>query len=89
MSLRDRLQIGFGFLLIAAILAGLFVRRRSGACWTFVAYLLAVAGADALVALWPERFWRRDFWLVKESVHSLLKLAIVVELTVRIFQPFP
>jgi len=89
LSVEDRLQVGFAVLLIGGILAGLFVRRRAGACWSFVAYLVAVAASDALAALWPQRFWRHDFWVFKESVHSLLKLAIVVELMVRIFQPFP
>ena len=54
-----------------------------------MAYLVAVAASDALAALWPERFRRHDFWVFKESVHNLLKLAIVVELMIRIFQPFP
>jgi hypothetical protein len=89
MSLEDRLQIGFAVLLILSILGGLFVRRRARSCWSFVAYLLAVALSDLLVALWPDRFWRRDVWMFKENVHNLLKLAMVAELTVRIFRPFP
>jgi hypothetical protein len=54
-----------------------------------VAYLVGVAATDALGALWPHHFWRHDFWVFKESLLNLLKLAIVVELMVRIFQPFP
>jgi hypothetical protein len=89
MSLEDRLQVGFAVVLILSILAGLFVRRRARFCWSFVAYLLAVALSDLLVALWPDRFWRRDVWMFKENVHNVLKLAMVAELTVRIFRPFP
>src|SRR5512141_1516242 len=89
LSLEDRLQAGFAVLLILFILAGLFVRRRAGSCWSFVAYLVAVVASDALGALWPQRFWRHDFWVFKESLHNLLALAVVVALMVRIFQPFP
>jgi hypothetical protein len=89
MALADRLQIGFAVILLTGILVGLFVRGRARSCWSFVAYLLAVAISDLLVALWPDVFWRKSVWMFKENVHSALKLAIVIELTIRIFQPFP
>jgi hypothetical protein len=75
--------------LLCAILAGLIARRRAGSCWSFVVYIAAVAVSDLVILLWPERFWRQDFWVQKESVLAALKLAVALELLVRIFQPFP
>lgn len=89
MSPVDRAFIGAGVILTCAILAGLVARRRAASCWSFVAYLAAVALTDLLIALWPERFFRQGFWILKENVHNLLKLAVALELMVRIFQPFP
>jgi hypothetical protein len=89
MSPMQRALIAAGVILIGAILAGLFVRRRAASCWSFVAYLAAVALSDLLIVLWPERFFRQGFWILKESVHNLLKLAVGLELMVRIFRPFP
>ena len=76
-------------ILICTTLAGLIARRRVASCWVFVAYLAAVAVSDLLIALFPHRFWRQDFWIAKENVLNLLKLAVGLELLVRIFQPFP
>ena len=89
MPLLDRALIAAAVILLCALLAGLVVRRRAASCWSFVAYLAAVALSDLLIALWPQRFWREGFWILKESVHNVLKLAIALELMVRIFQPFP
>jgi hypothetical protein len=89
MSPFSRALTAAAAILIAVIIGGLFVRRRAASCWSFVAYLSAVASSEALIAVWPERFWRQDFWVLKEGVHNLLKLAIALELLVRIFPPFP
>lgn len=89
MPLGSRVLTAFAVILLCAILAGLVARRRAASCWSFVAYLAAVALSDLLIGLWPQRFWRKDFWILKESVHNLLKLAVALELMVRIFQPFP
>jgi hypothetical protein len=89
MPLGSRVLTAFAVILLCAILAGLVARRRVASCWSFVAYLAAVALSDLLIGLWPERFWRKDFWILKESVHNLLKLAVALELMVRIFQHFP
>ena len=78
-----------GFLLYPAALAGLAFRRRLGACYAFSGYLAAVFVADVLVLLWPGRFYRWQFWIAKEAVHSVLKLAIALELAVRTFGAFP
>ena len=89
MPVTDRALTAAGAILIFVVLAGLVVRRRVPACWSFALYLAAVGVADLLIAVWPARFWRSDFWILKESVHNLLKLAVALELMVRIFQPFP
>ena len=89
MVMADRLHIGFAVILLTGIIVGLFVRGRARSCWSFVAYLLAVAISDLLAALWPETFWRKSVWMFKENVHNVLKLAMVIELMVRIFRPFP
>ena len=89
MSVWSRVLTASVVILIGVILAGLLVRRRAASCWSFVAYLAAVGLTDLLIVLWPQRFWRQDFWILKENVHNLLKLAMALELMVRIFQPFP
>jgi hypothetical protein len=89
MTLFDRGLVVASVLLILVVLAGLLARGRAGSCWSFVLYLSAVALADALVVSSPERFWRRDFWMLKETVHNALKLAMAFELMVRIFRDFP
>jgi len=89
MSPLKRALAAAAVILLCAVLAGLVARRRAASCWSFVAYLAAVALSDLLIALWPQRFFRQGFWILKESVHTALKLAIALELMVRIFQPFP
>jgi hypothetical protein len=89
MPLTARALAAGAAILVFVVLAGLVVRKRVTACWSFALYLAAVGVADLLIAAWPARFFRYDFWILKESVHNLLKLAVALELTVRIFQPFP
>ena len=89
MPVTARALTAAGALLAFVVLAGLVVRRRVPACRSFALYLVAVGVADLLIAVWPARFWRHDFWMVKESVHNVLKLAVAFELMIRIFQPFP
>jgi hypothetical protein len=89
MPAHERVTAALAVALLAAIIAALFARRRAGSCVSFVLYLVAVAAADFLLAAWPDRFWKRDFWIFKETVHNLLKLAIALELIVRVFHHFP
>jgi hypothetical protein len=78
-----------GVFLTTAALAGLVVRRRAAVCWTFVVYLGVIAIADLLVILWPDRFWHLWFYLSKEFVITVLRLAVALELTYRTFRAFP
>ena len=76
-------------ILTTAALAGIIVRRRVGVCWTFVVYLGVIALADLLVILWPDQFWRLWFYVGKEFVINVLRLAVALELTYRTFRAFP
>ena len=89
MPAYERVLSALAVFVFATILTGLAVRRRLVSCVSFVLYLLAVAASDLLIASWPERFWKRDFWIFKETIHNLLKLAVALELIVRVFHHFP
>jgi len=74
---------------IILALVGLFVRRRATLCWSFVAYLSATLVCNSLISFWPDRFFMLWFYLLKESLYDILKLAIAAELALRIFRAFP
>ena len=78
-----------GSLLATATLVGLVVRGRWRLWYTFPVLLVVVIGHDLLVGLWPERFYRGGFWRLKESALVLIRLAMVLELTFRVFRGFP
>jgi hypothetical protein len=85
----EKIVVCVGLALLAACLTGLWVRRRLGLCVSFTLYLGAVLVSDTLVLLRPAEFHSWDFWVIKESVHNLLKFGIALELTVRTFRAFP
>ena len=89
MSLYDRALIWASIVLIVIVIAGLVTRGRVRSCQTFVVYLAAVGFASALIVLWPDRFYRQWFWILKEGILNALKLGMGLELMVRIFRPFP
>jgi hypothetical protein len=78
-----------GVLLTTVAVTGLSVRGRVGVCWTFVVYLAFIALADLLMLLWPDYFWRLWFYVGKEFVINVLRLAVALELTYRTFRAFP
>jgi len=75
--------------LIFLALAGLVVRRRLSLCWSFGAYLLAIVVGNSLVSFWPDHFWKLWFYVLKQDVYDVLKLAIAAEMAFRIFRAFP
>ena len=75
-------------LMIGAV-AGLLVRGRWRYWVSFALLLLFGSLHDGLVALWPDRFYRQDIWRAKESFVVLMRLAMVIELTARLFRRFP
>jgi hypothetical protein len=75
--------------LVAVTLAGLVARGRWRLWYTFPVLLVVVLTHDLLVGSRPARFHRGDVWRLKESTLILVRLAMVVELTVRVFRGFP
>lgn len=74
---------------VLLIFVGLLVRRRSHLCWSFTAYMAAVLAGNSMVSFWPERFYTRWFYILKESVYNVLMLCIAAELAYRVFRAFP
>jgi hypothetical protein len=74
---------------VLGALVGLFVRRRLRLVSSFSIYLVAVLYLSTMVGVWPERFntWGR-YWF-NESVYTVLKVGVALELTVQVFQAFP
>src|ERR1051325_1512832 len=75
--------------LLFSIAVGLFVRRGYRSCYSFPLYIVAVLVPQTLTLLWPDTFYRLDFWLLKESLHALLKFSIALELAIRTVRAFP
>jgi hypothetical protein len=89
MAPGDRAVLIAEALFAFAILLGLVARRRYRACFAFTAYIASVLVLELLVAGWPARFFTWRFWVAKEAIQAVLKLAIVLEIAGRVFWPFP
>jgi hypothetical protein len=89
MSIAQLVIFALTNLLLLAALVGLVWRRRVHLAYAFPAYLLAIIVLSSLVALWPARLHTWSFYWVKESVYSVLKVAVALELVVRVFRAFP
>jgi hypothetical protein len=74
---------------LLAALGGLRVRHRLRLVYSFPAYLVAVVLLSSLAGLSPDRFHTWSFYWFKESVYSVLKVCVALELTARVFQAFP
>ena len=74
---------------LLATLTGLVVRGRWRLNRSFSIYLAMALTGNMLSTLWPARFHVSDFWMAKQSVYDVLKLAIVLELAVSMFRRFP
>lgn len=74
---------------LAATLAGIVARRRSGDCWSFTVYVAVVLAFETAVAVWPERLFVWSVWIVQQFVYDVLKFAIAFELAHRAFRLFP
>jgi len=75
--------------LAAAILGGLLLRGHWRSCYSFTLYLAAFVIFEGAILAWPGRFFRLDFWLAKESIEAVLKLAVAVEIAARLFERLP
>ena|SRR5438034_3236851 len=75
--------------LAAVILAGLLLRGHWRSCWSFALYLASFVVLETVTLVWPGRFFRLDFWLAKEAIEGLLKLAVAFEIAARLFDRLP
>jgi hypothetical protein len=78
-----------GNLLLLLILAGLVIRRRLFRSPLFAPYLLSVLVPSLLTAVWPERFYVWTFWLAKETLQTVLKLGLALDLAYRLLRRLP
>ena len=72
-----------------ALLAVMIWRGRLGQCWAFSFYVGVALLGNTLASLWPERFFTPSFWMLKQAIYDVLKMAIGVELAYRAFVAFP
>src|SRR5687767_6364323 len=79
MPFAERVLLGCSLCLTFAVLAGLATRRLYRLSYSFTVYLLAVALSEALIFLWPARFFIWSFWLTKETLYGLCKLVLALE----------
>jgi hypothetical protein len=73
---------------LLALLMGMALRGRLGLCWSFGAYVIAILAGNTLVTLAPERFYTPAFWVLKQGVYDVLKMAVAIELALRSFAAF-
>jgi hypothetical protein len=76
-------------LLALAVMVGVLRRGRVRLCWSFPAYLAAFFASSALVAVWPGKFFTEGFWVVQQTAFNALKVAVALELGMRVFHAFP
>lgn len=74
---------------MVALLAGMVWRGRLGQCWAFSVYIAAALLGNALASFWPAQFFTPSFWMLKQTIYDLLKMAIALELAYRTFAAFP
>lgn len=86
--MRIALQLAITLALLLALL-GLHRRSRLSLCWSFLPYSLAIIVCGNLATLWPSRFFNPEFWLLKQAVYDVCKLAVALELAARVPQAFP
>jgi hypothetical protein len=85
---------------LAVVLLGVLRRGLHRRCWSFLVYLLAVliyssaefAGMMLINVQgleWPQWFWSWEFWNFQQTAFALVKLALAVELGLRVVAAFP
>jgi hypothetical protein len=74
---------------LLALLVAMAMRGRLGLCWSFTLYLVAILVGNSLSTFWPHRFYTPAFWVLKQGVYDLLKIAVGIELAWRAFSAFP
>jgi hypothetical protein len=74
---------------LVAMLAGLFAKRRLQQCLSFGVYAGVVVGCELLVILFSDRFYTVQFWMAKQALYDVLKVAVALELAYRVVRAFP
>jgi hypothetical protein len=85
---------------LAIALIGVLRRRLHRRCWSFLVYLLAalIYSSAELAGMmlynvpgleWPQWLWSWEFWHFQQTALELVKLALAVELGVRVVAAFP
>jgi hypothetical protein len=85
---------------LAVVLVGVLRRGLHRRCWSFLVYLLAVliyssAEFAGMILFnvpgleWPQWFWSWEFWHFQQTAFELVKLALAVELGLRVVAAFP
>ena len=85
---------------LAVVIVGVLRRGLHRLCWSFLVYLLAVliyssVGFAGMLFYevpsleWPQWFWSWDFWHFQQTALEVVKLALAVELGVRVVAAFP
>jgi len=85
----QRIALWVGNALLAAVLTGLVVRRRLFRSKLFPPYLISVLAPGVLVGIAPDRFHVWTFWLFKETIQSVLKVGLALEIAYRLFRRLP
>jgi hypothetical protein len=74
---------------LVVLLTGMLLRGRLGLCWSFGLYVAAILVGNTLVTLAPQRFFTYSFWMQKQAVYDVLKMAVAIELAWRALAAFP
>lgn len=85
---------------LAVVLVGVLRRGLHRRCWSFLVYLLAVLtyGCAELAGTifynvqgleWPQLLWDWEFWHFQQTALELVKLALAIELGIRVVAAFP
>jgi len=85
---------------LAVVIVGVLRRGLHRLCWSFLVYLLAVliyssVGFAGMLFYevpsleWPQWFWSWDFWHFQQTALEVVKLAVAVELGLRVVAAFP
>lgn len=89
MSIEQFLIAELAAALLAVVAAGLLVRRRVVFCWSFLIYVLTALTFGRLITYWPERFWNYSFTSMVDTVLTVIKILIALEVWQRSFSALP
>jgi hypothetical protein len=74
-----------GFATILALLR----RGRYRECWSYLAYVCVLVVSTFCILIWPQHFYRLDWWLAKRAVFDAIKISVAIELALRAVSAFP